>query len=465
MNARLGREDRSRDIVASLEQVAVYLDNENVDVMVVAGDLFCDRSDREGLRSAVGEIRRIFGPFLTRPGRPGTILAISGNHDSDIFFETLRYALDLAPVPPGPHDTLSPGRMYLFHRPNLVRLAGGDGTIVQFLLMPYPKEAWLRGLDYDTAAGQNRMKQGRFVQYLRRELIEKKLDPALPAVLVSHILVEGTAARQGYRLGLEHDVVFSESDIPTELAYIAYGHIHQPQTALTNAPWIRYCGSVERLDAGERGDDKSVVLVDIGPTGRISNPVILPLNTTPLERFEFGEADDPEVAVSGLEERWHDHSDRERVLASVKLFYTPGAHAPDALRQRLHDLFPRLYECDLRPCRLESEAAGSDQQIDLSDVVKNTVDYVSAKVETHPLRDDLLAALHDLLMPGTSAIQGPAAQGPAAQGPAAQGPAAQGPAVQRTSSPPAQVALATAGQSAVTNDTENAVAQQQKATV
>ena len=455
MNARLGREDRSRDIVASLEQIAVYLDSDNVDVMVVAGDLFCDRSDREGLRSAVGEIRRIFGPFLTRPGRPGTIVAISGNHDSDIFFETLRNALDLAPVPAGPHDTLSPGRMYLFHRPNLVRLAGGDGTIVQFLLMPYPKESWLQGLEYDTAAGQNRMKQNRFVRYLRRELIEKKLDPTLPAVLVSHILVEGTAARQGYRLGLEHDVVFSESDIPTELAYIAYGHIHQAQAALTNAPWIRYCGSVERLDAGERDDDKSVVLVKIGPTGRQGDPVIRPLDTTPLERFEFGEADDPEAAVSGLEERWRAHGDRERVLTSVKLFYTPGAHAPDALRQRLHDLFPRLYECDLRPCGIKSEAGGSDQQIDLSDVVKNTVDYVSARVAMHPLRDNLLAALYDLLTPGVSALQRPAVQGPAVQGPA----------IESVGSPPSQVVLTTAGQPLVTNGTENAAAQNQKATV
>ena len=450
MNARLGREDRSQDIVASLEQIAVYLDSDNVDVMVVAGDLFCDRSDREGLRSAVGEIRRIFGPFLTRPGRPGTIIAISGNHDSDIFFETLRHALDLAPVLAGPHDTLSPGRMYLFHRPNLVRLADGDGTIVQFLLMPYPKESWLRGLDYDTAAGQNRMKQNRFVQYLRRELIEKKLDPTLPAILVSHILVEGTAARQGYRLGLEHDVVFSESDIPTELAYIAYGHIHQAQAALTNAPWIRYCGSVERLDGGERGDDKSVVLVDIGPNGRLCDPVILPLDTTPIERFEFSEADDPEAAVAGLEERWRARSDRERVLACVKLFYTPGAHAPDALRQRLHDLFPRLYECDLRPCGIKSEAGGSDQQIDLSDVVKNTVDYVSARVETHLLRDDLLAALHDLLTPGASAIQSPAAQSPT---------------IESVGSSPSEVVLTTAGQPSVTIITNDTLAQTQKVTV
>ena len=118
MNARLGHQDRTQDIVASLERVAAYLDEYAVDVMVVAGDLFCDRSDRNALREAVGQIRRIFGPFLTRPSRPGTILAISGNHDSDLFFETLRHALDLAPAPATADGTLAPGRMYLYHRPN-----------------------------------------------------------------------------------------------------------------------------------------------------------------------------------------------------------------------------------------------------------------------------------------------------------------------------------------------------------
>ncbi len=398
MNARLGHEDRTQDIVASLERVAAYLDEYAVDVMVVAGDLFCDRSDRNALREAVGQIRRIFGPFLTRPSRPGTILAISGNHDSDLFFETLRHALDLAPAPALADGTLAPGRMYLYHRPNLVRVADPTGTVVQFLLMPYPKEPWLRGLEYETTAGQNRVKQDLFTLYLRSELLEKKLDPVLPAVLVSHILVEGVSARQGYRLGLEHDVVFSPGDVPTELAYIAYGHIHQPQEAVANAPWIRYCGSVERLDGGERDDDKSVVLVEVGPEGRVREPVMLPLDATPIIRLEYVEGDDPDVVVADLEADWAVRGERERVLASMRLYYTPGVHAPDDLRQRLHRLFPRLYECDLRPIRVTAEGRRSNAgpSLDLADVAKTATDYVAAKLGDDR-RDAVLAALRELL--------------------------------------------------------------------
>src|SRR5436309_3125735 len=96
MNDTLGRVDRSDDICRALERIAGYLEEYAVDVMLVAGDLFSEPARPERMRAAVAEIRRIFLPFLERGG---TILAISGNHDSEVFFETLRDAFDL--VAPG----------------------------------------------------------------------------------------------------------------------------------------------------------------------------------------------------------------------------------------------------------------------------------------------------------------------------------------------------------------------------
>ena len=93
MNDALGRVDRSDDIFAVIAQIAAYLDEYDVDVLLVAGDLFSERSSREQLRRAISRLRELFTPFLLRGG---TIVAISGNHDSETFFETLRDALDLA---------------------------------------------------------------------------------------------------------------------------------------------------------------------------------------------------------------------------------------------------------------------------------------------------------------------------------------------------------------------------------
>jgi len=295
MNAILGgkRIERSSDIIRSLEQIAAYLDERQVDVMIVAGDVFCDRSDPEALCSAVGEIKRIFTPFLIRKDRPGTILTISGNHDKHNFFQTLRHAMDLAPAVPTPEGILASGRLHLFHRPNLVKIADRVGTTVQFLLMPYPQEYWLKDLEYDTRAGQHRAKQDRFTKYL--ELLRAKSDQALPSVLVSHILIQGAKGQGDYRFGIEQDVVFSRTDIPTEFEYIAYGHIHQAQTPVANAPWIRYCGSVERLDGGDRNDEKTVAVVDIGPNGRIDDPEVLPLPFSPMARYNMANLTNPNV--------------------------------------------------------------------------------------------------------------------------------------------------------------------------
>src|SRR5688572_27399458 len=149
MNDRLGRQDRSLDISCALEQFAHYLDEGRVDVMIVAGDIFSELSTREQLRDALGEIRRIFLPFLERGG---TIVAISGNHDNDVFFETMRNALDLA-LPtrkPKPRHKITQayagGRLYAVPRPRVLPLKDHKGQVVQFVLMPYPTaRCYLRG--------------------------------------------------------------------------------------------------------------------------------------------------------------------------------------------------------------------------------------------------------------------------------------------------------------------------------
>ena len=93
LNDRLERQDRQPDLLRALDQISRYLDEYKVDVMVVAGDLFSERSTREQWRDAISQIKERFISFLTRGG---TIVAISGNHDNEAYFDMLRDALDLA---------------------------------------------------------------------------------------------------------------------------------------------------------------------------------------------------------------------------------------------------------------------------------------------------------------------------------------------------------------------------------
>ena len=148
MNDRLGFQDRSADICRALEQIANYLEEYKVDVMLVTGDLF-ERGNAEKKEIAIAEFKRIFQPFLARNG---TILAISGDHDDETFFGTLRDALDLvAPGRKGRDGTHATGRLYIAPKPGNLRLADEAGNIVQFVLMPYPTpRCYLQHTDYHT---------------------------------------------------------------------------------------------------------------------------------------------------------------------------------------------------------------------------------------------------------------------------------------------------------------------------
>src|SRR5438094_7799207 len=89
-------------------------------------------------------------------------------------------------------------------------------------------------------------------------------DVARPTVLAAHILTGGAEVREGVRLGEADGVVLQDAELPTGYAYVALGDFHRPQV-LMDLPHVRYCGSIDRMDLGEQGEEKGVLLVDIDP--------------------------------------------------------------------------------------------------------------------------------------------------------------------------------------------------------
>ena len=93
LNDRLGRIDRTADLRAAVERIAGYCLSEKIDTLVIAGDLFSELARPDALRETVRHWRDQFSPFLARGG---SILAVTGNHDSETFCQTLRHAMSLA---------------------------------------------------------------------------------------------------------------------------------------------------------------------------------------------------------------------------------------------------------------------------------------------------------------------------------------------------------------------------------
>lgn len=385
--------DRTADLRRNVERIAEYCTEHRIDVLLVAGDLFSDKMGlQRDLSDTVAHLGETFRRFLLDGG---TILALTGNHDREIPCQTLRSTLALAAPQPLPDGVLLPaGRLYLATGPAFYRLADRTGTEVQFLLMPYPTPARYldgSGQTVSTREERNRSLQSAYAARLQALLGHAEYRPERPAVLAAHVHVRGASVNGLFRISEDQDVVFGDTHIPPGLAYVALGHIHQPQ-ALGGLEHVRYCGSIERLDLGESHDDKSVVLVEIGPDGRCSEPSLLPLPSSPVYRINI---DDPTEQLPQLRAKY---PDAEHALVHYRLTWKAGEHDREELLRELDTIFPRWYEreiCEASTLRTGSADADLSSARNPRQVVRDFLG--TALQDNDPDRDELLALAETLL--------------------------------------------------------------------
>jgi len=299
LNDRLGRIDRTDHLRARVEEVSEICEREQVDVLVIAGDVFSEQAEVSYRVNHVAEslrhLRRTFTRFFQRGG---LILAVTGNHDQH---GNLRPALDVArggldlDAPPrawGSH--FSPGRMYLLDHAFVGRVRDPREVFdIQFALLPFPNiSRVLKGTETaSTPAELNRPTQEEVAEWVRTLPNKQGFDADLRTVLVAHLSVTGADINRGrFRLGEESDVVLSANAVPTAFDYVALGHVHKPQ-CLGGLPHVRYSGSLDRLDFGDHDEIKQVVLVEIGQDGRRGDPTPIPITPTRLVEVTI---DDPD---------------------------------------------------------------------------------------------------------------------------------------------------------------------------
>lgn len=392
LNERLGRIERRTDIADRLMEIAGYLDQHKVDVMVVSGDLFANITRMDAVRDAVGDVSRAFKPFLLNGG---TMVGISGNHDNESLFNLFREMMDLvAPIDSGGEAIKPAGRMYLYEGPGTMRLQDRTGQVVQFVLLPFPTPS--RYLNGPRGQFSSLEEKNRSLRNALKETLEyiqaNRVDKRLPAVLVSHIHVRGSRVHNLYHISETEDVIFEVGDLPSAWAYVACGHIHNPQK-IEGMDRVCYAGSVERLDFGEAGDQKSVWLTEVtSDASRQTPPQQLPLDATPLYRIVVN---DPEKDLSGLEERY---PNPHRAIVSYTVNYKPGEHNLSAITEQIERVFPRWCERQTHALGSQVDTVVAHQSGSHEDVPGTVRGFLSAKFEGHPDRDDLLALTEKLLI-------------------------------------------------------------------
>lgn len=103
------------------------------------------------------------------------------------------------------------------------------------------------------------------------------LDPTIPAVLAGHLTVSS-----GIFSGSEKRAIYGTDPVllPSQLAispfdYVALGHLHRYQNLNPHGyPAVVYAGSPERVDFGERKEDKGFCVVTIHEKGNTTHEFI-----------------------------------------------------------------------------------------------------------------------------------------------------------------------------------------------
>jgi exonuclease SbcD len=298
-------------------------------------------------------------------------------------------------------DVWSPGRFHLATRETFLRLPDRSGREVQFVLVPYPTAG--RFLDDAVTAfqggieGRNRLLRDLVRDKLGRMRAHPRFRTNLHSVLVAHLFLQGATLPGGYEVTAADEdkhVVCPPEDLGAGWAYVALGDIHKPQ-ALGGRPHVRYSGSIERLNADERGDEKGVVLLDIGPEGLRGEPSWVPLEATPFLDVEINR---PAEDLPGLEARYPDAA---RALVRCRVTYTAGVDDRDEVARRLAEVFPRLYKLEMAESgRLAAGPAGGSSGGSSRRGVRETViEYLTGELSKkgHPDPGAVLAAADELL--------------------------------------------------------------------
>ncbi len=334
---RLKQIDRTTDLQRAVQRIADYCDRESVDVLLIAGDLFSELARPEALQASLAHLSQTFRSFLMRGG---TIVAIAGNHDNDIYCETLRRAFQLAaPNVARPGDLLPNGRFYLITKPVHFRLCDSHGLTVQFVCMPYPTTSrYLHGSSagaYSSFAERCQLLRETFIQQL--QTMRRELATQHPRVLVAHVNAISARPNKLFRGGVDDDIIIDDPAITSDWTYAALGHLHG-SGSVHALPHVRYSGSIERLGITEKDQRKSVVLVTLQSPPSRPTTKLLPLPATPFYDICIT---DPRNELPRLRQRYPDAS-----LALVRChirFHRRDDNLYEILTE-VARVFPRCYE-------------------------------------------------------------------------------------------------------------------------
>jgi exonuclease SbcD len=258
---RIRGRDRSEEHREVLAELVGLADEHDVDLTVVAGDVFDTASPTPAAEQIVWRA-------LLDLSEIAPVLLVAGNHDNPARLDAVAPLLERARVtvvgaPLSPEDG------------GLVEM---DDPGVKVALLPFVSQRGIvkaediMGSDPDEHAGAYEERLRRIIEMLTAGMTSDTVN-----LLVSHLTVYGALAGGGERTAHIFGYAIPASLFPGHLSYVALGHLHRQQK-MPHASAVWYSGSPLQLDFGEVADQKGALLVTAEP-GRPASVAELPLRS------------------------------------------------------------------------------------------------------------------------------------------------------------------------------------------
>ena len=278
---KLFNRDLREDQEYILRQITDLAVREQPQAVVIAGDIY-----DKAVPSA--EAVEVFDRFIAglNAALPDTaVMMIAGNHDSGPRINCFR-------------SVLSRQNVYMIGQPpraegeqiEKVTLEDECGP-VNFYLLPFVRPSMVKQLTGVDENGNNLS----YDETLRRLIGREEIDLSQRNVIVSHqfYLPAGTHAENVERMDSEIRTVGNIDQVSAEILeqfdYAALGHIHKPMKA--GSEFIRYCGTPLACSVSEAGQQKGIVMVELGKKGD-RKTTVLPLEPLRQVRVIRGELEE-----------------------------------------------------------------------------------------------------------------------------------------------------------------------------
>lgn len=297
LNPRTGMHSRLEDFSRSLNQAITAAIEEPVDLVVFAGDAYKRNAP------SPTEQREFVKAFCRLADAKIPTVMISGNHDIPVMHGKAA-SIDI-------FRTLRPGFFHVYinrptfgdaNPPLILETPNGPIAVCAF---PYFSPSYL--LAYDEFKGLSYEElQARYESFFLEVIkgMPKQVPDDIPRILVAHLTVYG-ATLGGYRgttIKSDDVQVLPANLVSAGYDYVALGHIHKYQNLSPNDTIpVVYPGSIDRVDFGERDEDKGYIIAKVSRGKSTYRFESLPVRDCIQIRVEPDEGEDlTEAILAGI---------------------------------------------------------------------------------------------------------------------------------------------------------------------